>query len=106
MSALVIARRELAEKRFVFATAALLSLFPFAFVALVPVTMSGGRSFLVSMSAMTAVGFTLGLATILGVSTIGRDLSDNRLSFYFAKPITAPATLFGKMPATINMIGG
>ena len=106
MSALVIARRELAEKRFVFATAALLSLFPFAFVALVPVTMSGGRSFLVSMSAMTAVGFTLGLATILGVSTIGRDLADNRLSFYFAKPITAPAIWFGKLAAAIIMIGG
>src|SRR5258708_9269373 len=106
MSALVIARRELAEKRFVFATAALLSLFPVAVVALVPRPMSGGRSFLVSMGAMPAVGFTPGLATVLGVSTIGRDLADSRLSFYFAKPITAPAIWFGKLAAAIIMIGG
>jgi hypothetical protein len=102
MSALVIARRELAAKRFVFITAAMLAIIPFV----LPGTGAfRNRSILVTIGAIGAIGFTLGLAIMLGVSTIGRDLADKRLSFYFARPVAAPAIWFGKLAAAVIMLG-
>src|SRR5260370_34576724 len=104
MSALVIARRELAEKRFVFLTAAIVALQPF-WVILMP-SAFGRQSILATVGGVLAIGFTGGLAVVLGVSTIGRDLADKRLSFYFAKPVSAQAIWYGKLAAALLMIAG
>lgn len=83
---LVIARRDLADKRFV-----LLAALAFGILSLIiPLvsTVHGGRKLevMIVSSGILATAFTLGLATILGATFIGRDLSDGRLSFYFSKP--------------------
>jgi hypothetical protein len=104
MSTLVIARRELAEKRFVFLTAAIVALGPFG--AMLTASSNSPQSILVTAGGILAVGFAGGLAVVLGVSTVGRDLTDKRLSFYFAKPVAASAIWYGKLVATVVMIWG
>ena len=53
------------------------------------------RTALAVASLIFATGFTAGLATILGSSIIGKELSDGRLSFYFSKPVSAGSIWFG-----------
>ncbi len=102
-STLVIARRELAEKRFVLAAA-----FAFAMLALLIPLFPGVHLPFLEVVALSsgwlAIGFSLGLATTLGASTIGRELSDNRLSFYFARPVSAAAIWFGKLLASAVLV--
>ncbi|HEY6842990.1 MAG TPA: hypothetical protein VI391_02400, partial [Thermoanaerobaculia bacterium] len=103
-STLAIARRELAEKRFVFITAA-------AFLALalvvpfMPGVHDGERAgALVVGSLILATALSVGLAAILGSSIIGRELSDGRLSFYFSKPLPATSIWWGKLIAAATLI--
>src|SRR5260370_42233864 len=103
MRAPVTSRRELAAKRFAFTSAAMLAVVPFAMMLLPGTSAFGSRSILVTVGAIGAIGFTLGLAIMLGVSTICRDLADKRLSFYFAQPVAAPAIWFGKRAAAVVM---
>lgn len=101
---LVIAQRELTEKRFV-----LVAAIGFAIIALmvplVPGVRPEGRgSAIVIVSSLLAIGFTLGLATILGANIIGRELSDGRLSFYFSKPVSSLSIWFGKLVAAVILV--
>ena len=101
---LVIARRELMEKRFVLVTAiaftALALIVPF-----VPGVHSGERRNAIAVASLIfATGFTAGLAAILGANIIGKELSDGRLSFYFAKPVSAASIWFGKLIAATLLI--
>ena len=103
-NALVIARRELTEKRFVFLTA-----IAFALLALIVPFMPGvhaseRRNALAMASLIFSTGFTVGLAAILGANIIGRELSDGRLSFYFARPVSAASIWFGKLIAALLLI--
>lgn len=98
---LVIARREVVEKKFVFLTAVALAILPFA-AALLPVRqMVGARGVIVSVAVCVAVAFTLGLALVLGSSMVGRELTERRLSFYFARPVSALSIWFGKLGAAL-----
>jgi ABC-type transport system involved in multi-copper enzyme maturation permease subunit len=100
----VIARRELVEKRFVLLAAIAFAALAFV-VPLVPgVHVGQKREAIVIVSTVLAVGFTLGLSTILGVTIIGRDLSEGRLSFYFTRPVPATAIWFGKLIAALILI--
>lgn len=100
----VIARRELAEKRFVLLAAMAFAALAFV-VPLVPGVHAGQkREAIVVVSTILAVGFTLGLSTILGATIIGRDLSEGRLSFYFTRPVPATAIWFGKLIAALILI--
>jgi len=99
---LVIARRELAEKRFVVAAA-----FAFAVLSVLApfVARAGQRAEAVTLTSVVfAVGFALGLATILGATIVGRDLSENRLSFYFARPVSTSSIWFGKLLGSAILI--
>jgi len=103
-TALVIARRELTEKRFVF-----ISAIAFALLTLIVPFMPGvhageRRSALVIASLICAVNFTLGLAAVLGSTIIGRELSDGRLSFYFSKPVASNSIWFGKLLAALLLL--
>jgi ABC-type transport system involved in multi-copper enzyme maturation permease subunit len=102
--ALAVARREFGEKAFVLIAACVLALVPFL-VTLIP----GVRSFdahqiIATTAAFLSVGFAWGLAVILGATVIGRDLTERRLSFYFARPISPAAIWFGKMGASLAMV--
>lgn len=103
-NALVIARRELTEKRFVLLTAVAIACLALI-VPFVPGVHSGERRNAVAVASLIfSTGFTVGLAAILGASIIGRELSDGRLSFYFSKPITASSIWFGKLIAATLLI--
>lgn len=100
---LVIAGRELAEKRFVFLAAIAFALLA-ALLPLVPGVHSNPRDVIALTSMILTGGFTAGLAGILGASMVGRDVSAGRLSFYFARPVTGSAIWFGKLAAAAVLV--
>jgi hypothetical protein len=103
--ALVIARRELGEKRFVAFAAAAFAVLPFL-LAMIPLIRgrAAAGDVIATGAGLLAIGFTAGLALVLGGSVIGRDLSENRLSFYFARPVGAASIWFGKAAAGLALI--
>jgi ABC-type transport system involved in multi-copper enzyme maturation permease subunit len=103
-NALVIARRELAEKKFVFLTAVAGAIIPFL-TMLLPMARSWTRQGTVAMTAsILATGLALGLALIGGASMIGRELAERRLSFYFARPVGSMSIWFGKFAAALFIL--
>ncbi|GAC1437668.1 MAG: hypothetical protein NVSMB68_09610 [Thermoanaerobaculia bacterium] len=94
---LTIAERELRERSFVFVTAAVIALTPFMFATLRTTRTLGPRAAIIVIGSIAAVGMTLALAVVLGGSMVGGELSDRRMSFYFAKPVSASAIWFGKL---------
>jgi hypothetical protein len=101
MNTLTITRRELRAQSFVFIAAAAFALIPF--VALIP-GVSHSTDGVAAFAPIVAAGFTLGLAAILGVTMIGRELSEGRLSFYFSRPVSPSAIWFGKLTSAVITI--
>jgi hypothetical protein len=94
---LAVARREIAEKRSVWPAAAALSLVPFL-APLLPVWKRWpAQEVRLYSAAFFAVAFAAALSLLLGASTIGRDLSERRLGFYFTRPIASGAIWAGKL---------
>ena len=96
---LAVARREIEEKRFVFAAAAVASVVPFA----VPLvrglhgqTAHEARDWLAVILAMT---FAAGLAMALGATVVTSDLVERRLAFYFSRPVSGLSIWAGKLGA-------
>ena len=100
---LTIAARELRERAFVFITAAMLSLVPFAVAFFPSSTRSSGGplSVIMMIGTITAVGFTIALSVMLGGSMVTRELAEKRLSFYFSKPVSPSAIWFGKLAGAV-----
>ena len=105
-NALVIAAREFEEKRFVAYAAVAFAVLPFILSVIPMINGKSPRDVIAILSLILGTGFTLGLGVILGASFIGRDLADGRMSFYFARPVSAPSIWFGKLTASILMIVG
>src|SRR6185436_245128 len=103
--ALVIASRELAEKRFVVLAAAAFALIAVV-IPLLPVMHGNRADGVVAGSMILATAFAVGLATILGATIVGRDLTAGRMSFYFARPIGGAAIWFGKLAASAVLVAG
>ncbi|HEV7920018.1 MAG TPA: hypothetical protein VGR02_04420 [Thermoanaerobaculia bacterium] len=102
--ALVIARREIAEKKFVFLTAVAGAILPFL-TTLLPLARNWSRQGMVAMTAsILATGLALGLAVVGGASMIGRELAERRLSFYFARPVGSASIWFGKLGASLFIL--
>ena len=98
---LTIAARELRERSFVFITAAVAAVVPFL-AAMLPRTRSESPlTVILVMGSVLAVGFTIALSIVLGGSIVARELVDKRMSFYFSKPVSAPAIWFGKVLGAI-----
>ena len=98
---LAIAGRELRDKTRLFLVAAVLAVLPFLAV-LLPTSRGWDRGIIIGMFGGTlAVALGLGLAIALGSATIGRELSDRRLSFYFSKPVSPAAIWIGKAAASL-----
>jgi ABC-type transport system involved in multi-copper enzyme maturation permease subunit len=103
--ALVIARRELEDKRFVALAAAAFAVLPFLLATIPGLRGRNGAADVIATAAgMLAIGFTGGLALVLGGNVIGRDLAENRLSFYFSRPLSAASIWFGKVTAALALI--
>jgi hypothetical protein len=98
-TALVIATREIRERSRLFIVAAALALIPFVVAML---SESRDRDEVIRLvGAAAAVNYALVVALAMGASTIGRDLSEKRLSFYFSKPVSPTALWIGKASASL-----
>ena len=94
---LAVARREIVERRGILVAAAAAGILPF-FAPLLPAARSFGASdSRLYAAAFFAVAFSAVLSLVLGTTTIGRDLSERRLSFYFSRPIGNAAIWAGKL---------
>jgi hypothetical protein len=94
---LAVLGRELTELRLLFLAALVLGLFPLA----LPWLLNPGGLDPADVRDGTALGLALiasfVLALVLGSSVLARDLSERRLGFYFARPLSGAAIWAGKM---------
>jgi len=98
--------REISERRALLAAAAVASLLP-VLAPLLPATGSNPAADVRELVMWIMVGFLVPLfALLLGVSFIGRDLSEGRMGFYFAQPLSGPTIWFGKLTAVALLIWG
>jgi hypothetical protein len=101
---LAVARRELAEKRFVFFAAIVASLIPFA-VPLVRHLGGGPAKEVRAFTALILAG-TVGaaLAVVLGATVLAAETATRRIGFYFSRPISALALWAGKISASLAIV--
>lgn len=103
-STLVIARRELVERRFTFVAAVAFAALSVV-ISFVPMFHAESRrDAMIILSTVFAANFAIALALILGSTIVGRELSDRRLSFYFSKPVPAASIWFGKVAAALLLV--
>ncbi|HYC58717.1 MAG TPA: hypothetical protein VEK79_04050 [Thermoanaerobaculia bacterium] len=102
-AAVLIASRELRDRSRLFVIAAAMAIVPFAAVF----TVRENRPLAIAtVAAFIAAAYTCSLALMLGVSTVGRELTERRLSFLFAKPVSAPSIWAGKaVSALLTVLG-
>ncbi|HEX2120806.1 MAG TPA: hypothetical protein VHL59_04115 [Thermoanaerobaculia bacterium] len=98
--ALVIASRELRERSRVFLMCAGLALLPFL-ATLLPAARSDRATTIAMVSGFLALCVAFGTAAALGTSTIGADLVERRLSFYFSRPVSPASIWSGKAVAAL-----
>jgi len=95
---------EFRERKALLAAAAVASVIP----VLAPVLPGTGANSAADIREAVLWVMVLGLvplfALLLGVSFIGRDLSEGRLGFYYAQPISGPTIWFGKLTAVIGLV--
>lgn len=102
--ALAIARREIAERSFVFVAAIVITVAPLVALVVPRGTLQDRLSVFGILSVILATAFVAGLSLILGGSMIGRELTEKRLSFYFSRPVSGASIWFGKLTAAIAII--
>lgn len=102
---LIIAAREIRERTLVLMVAAFSAVVPFIVLNLPGSRRTGGMEMIGAVGTVGAVSFTIAMAFILGASILGRELTERRLSFYFARPVNASAIWFGKLLAAIVLLG-
>src|SRR5205807_2387387 len=56
------------------------------------------------VSVIVGTSFVAGLSGILGMWLVGRELSEKRMSFYFARPLSPAAIWFGKLSGAIAIV--
>ncbi|HEX2224402.1 MAG TPA: hypothetical protein VHN15_09365 [Thermoanaerobaculia bacterium] len=99
--AMTILRREVAERRLLFAGAAVLGLLPLA----APFLPGGYREMRGEMAAFLGQILSGLLAVALGATVLNRDLAERRLSFYFSRPVSGGALWAGKLGAAALLAG-
>lgn len=97
-AAMLIASRELRDRGRLFLIAACMGLVPFAAALAVR---ENRHLAIATVAGFVAAAYTSALALAMGVSMIGRDLTEKRLSFLFTKPVSPASIWFGKVTAGI-----
>lgn len=104
--ALVVAAREIAERKRIFIAAAFAGLLPF----LAPLFPNIARGDVPQARALLAViflvSFGIGTAVVLGSTILVRDLAERRAGFYFARPLPSLAIWGGKILAALLLASG
>ena len=98
---LLVARRELRERRFLVLTALALGVLPFV-VRSLPVWWA--QDIGDDLALLLALSFPPAVALAVGASMFGRDASEGRLRFYFARPLSAGALWAGKCLAAGTLV--
>jgi hypothetical protein len=97
-AAVLIASRELRDRGRLFFIAVCMAVVPF----LAAFAVKENRQLAIAtVTAFVAAAYTSALALAMGVSMIGRDLTEKRLSFLFSKPVSAASIWLGKVTAGI-----
>jgi len=99
-AALVIAARELRERSRLFLVAGAMALIPFA-TAFVPGAGGERGTVIATVAGALAVAYACSIALMQGVTIIGRDLSEKRLTFFFSKPVPPWTIWAGKAAAAL-----
>jgi hypothetical protein len=97
-AAILIASRELRDRGRLFLIAACMAVVPFTAAFAVR---ENRALAIATVAGFVAAAYTGGLALAMGVSMVGRDLTEKRLSFLFTKPVSAASIWFGKVTAGI-----
>lgn len=97
---LLIAARDVREKGPLFLIAAVLACMPFL-ATLLPTSRGHSQDVIAFLGGFIGVTAGLGLALGLGITTFGRELSEKRLSFWYAKPIDPAALWIGRAAAAL-----
>jgi hypothetical protein len=105
-NALTIAAREFEEKRFVAYAAVAFAILPLILGVIPGISGKSPQETIALSSLIFATTFAVALGVMTGASFVGRDLSDGRMSFYFARPVASSSIWFGKLTAGILMIVG
>ena len=106
LSAMRIGWREVRERRNLLAAAVLASLLPFASPLLPGVSSADLAQVRDLSAAVLACGLSVVLALLLGGTVVARDLSENRLAFDFARPVSGLAIWAGRMGAAVFLAAG
>ena len=94
---LAILGREIAERKLLFVGAAFASLFPIVVPWLPGLSSQKPADLRGGMALGLALITSALLALVLGTTVIGRDLTERRIGFYFARPVPGWALWAGKM---------
>ena len=97
-TAVLIASRELRDRMRLFLIAAAMAIVPFGAALAVR---ENRQVAIATVACFLASAYTGALAVALGVSSVGRDLTEKRLSFFFSKPVSAAAIWTGKALAAL-----
>lgn len=97
-AAVLIASRELRDRGRLFFIAACMAVVPFVAAFVVK---ENRQLAIATVAGFVAAAYTCTLALAMGVSMIGRDLTEKRLSFFFTKPVSAASIWIGKVTAGI-----
>lgn len=102
-----IALREIVERRMLFLLALALGLLSVLLPYMPYVGGAGDRSEARDLLAyIFSAAFTFGLAILMGASLVGRDLSEGRFGFYFARPVSGLALWAGKFSGALLTVLG
>ncbi len=102
-TAVLIASRELRDRTRLFIIAAAMAVVPFGAALAVR---ENRPLAIATVACFLAAAYTQALAIALGVSSVGRELTEKRLSFLFSKPISATSIWIGKAMAGILTLSG
>jgi ABC-type transport system involved in multi-copper enzyme maturation permease subunit len=102
-TAVLIASRELRDRMRLFVIAAAMAVIPFGAALAVR---ENRQMAIATVAGFLAAAYTGALAVALGVSSVGRDLTEKRLSFFFSKPVSAASIWIGKALAALLTLAG
>lgn len=102
-TALLIAMREVKERRAVLVAALVAGLLAFAGPLVPGVGAERAGEARDVLAAIFAFGFGMILAVLLGATAVARDLAENRLGFDFARPIGGLAIWSGRIGAAVGL---
>jgi len=105
-AALVVAAREISERKRIFVAAAVAGLLPFLAPLFPDVARGDVPQARAILATVFALSFGIGTAIVLGSTILVRDFVERRAGFYFSRPLPALAIWGGKTLAALLLAAG